>query len=382
MISPTRMKIALVVPGGVDRSGEYRVIPAILALLRHWSMEHEVCVYSLAPEPSAGSWTLAGATIKSVGPVHGTAGLVDCYRAIRAIRRDHEAAPFDVIQSLWAGWPGFIAVVAARLLGIPGCVHVAGGELVSIPEVGFGGRQRWPGRVRERFVLRSAALVTAASEPMLEQIRALGFEGRRIPLGVDRVAWPLVAPVARDIHRPAQLIHVASLNRVKDQATLLRAMKILADGGRAFTLDVVGEDTRRGEIHALAEREGLAARIRFHGFQTQAVTRSLMLNAHIHLITSRHEAGPLVFLEAAMSGIPSVSTAVGHPREYAPDAALCVPIGDAAAFAAAVASLLDDEERRLSIATAAQQRAATEDAGATAVSFVAEYSKLLRGSLA
>ena len=27
------MRIALVVPGGVDRSGEYRVIPALLALI-------------------------------------------------------------------------------------------------------------------------------------------------------------------------------------------------------------------------------------------------------------------------------------------------------------------------------------------------------------
>ena len=49
------MRIALVVPGGVDRTGEYRVIPAIIALLRRLSRLHDVQVFALHQEEQAAS---------------------------------------------------------------------------------------------------------------------------------------------------------------------------------------------------------------------------------------------------------------------------------------------------------------------------------------
>ena len=69
-----------------------------------------------------------------------------------------------------------------------------------------------------------------------------GVQAQRVPLGVDLQRWPLRHRCAA-AGRAARLVHVASLNRVKDQGTLLRALRILADGGRDFHLDVVGEDT-------------------------------------------------------------------------------------------------------------------------------------------
>ena len=53
-----------------------------------------------------------------------------------------------------------------------------------------------------------------------------------------------------------------------------------------------------------------------------------MREAHVSVISSRHEAGPVVALEAAAVGVPTVGTAVGHIAEWAPDAALAVPVGD------------------------------------------------------
>ena len=45
------MKVALIVPGGVDRSGEYRVIPVLLALMHRLTPYHELHVFALAQEP-------------------------------------------------------------------------------------------------------------------------------------------------------------------------------------------------------------------------------------------------------------------------------------------------------------------------------------------
>ena len=61
------MKIALVVPGGVDHSGEVRVIPALLALIRRVSAGHELHVFATHQEDAPGTWQLEGAQIHNIG---------------------------------------------------------------------------------------------------------------------------------------------------------------------------------------------------------------------------------------------------------------------------------------------------------------------------
>lgn len=360
------MKLALVVPGGVDRSGERRVIPALLALVERLARVHEVHVFALHQEPTVGTWPLAGARIHNIGERWTRV------RAIHAIRHEHRRAPFDAIQAIFSGTCGLVAVAAARSLGAHSLVHVAGGELVALADIGYGGRRRLSSRVREALVLRAAGIVTAASTPILESLRDLGIAARRVPLGVDLDAWPMSPPRPRSAGA-AKLVHVASLNRVKDQATLLRALAILARGGQDFTMDIVGVDTLHGRMQALAAELGLGARVRFHGFRTQRELHPMLAAADLLVLSSRHEAGPLVALEAAAVGVPTVGTAVGHLLEWAPEAACIVPVGDPAALARAIGQVLGDEAWRLRMARAAQAIAMRDDADATAGAFEALY---------
>jgi glycosyltransferase involved in cell wall biosynthesis len=364
------MRIAVVVPGGVDQSGEYRVIPALLALITRLSRHHEVHVFALNQEAQPRDWDLAGARIHNVGERYTR------LRALRMIRALHRRSPFDLVQAIWSGACGQIAVAAGKMLGIPSLVHVAGGELVALPEIGFGGQLNWRGRVREALVLRGAAAVTAASAPMIELLAALNLPAQRVPLGVDLSTWPARAPRRRDAAGPARLIHVASLNRVKDQPTLLRALSVLRSSGLEFEIDIVGEDTLQGAVQTLCAQLGLCTRVRFHGFLTQRQLRPLMESADLMIVSSRHEAGPLALLEAAVAGVPTVGTAVGHVREWAPRAALAVPVGAPAELGGAIRSLLEDEDLRLSVAHEAQRRATREDADYTAGRFQALYSTL------
>jgi len=365
------MKLALVVPGGVDRSGEYRVIPALLALLERLSAHHEVHVFALHQEPAPGAWDLLGARVHNIG--RGATRL----RAIRAILAEHRCAPFCLLQAFFSGACGLVAVSAAHLLGIPSAVHVAGGEPVRLPDIRYGGRLTWRGRLQERVVVSAANVLTAASGPQLELIARLGAAARRVPLGVDCVqAWPARAPVRRGADETARLLHVASLNRVKDQPTLLRALAQLAQGPQVFHVDIVGEDTLGGEIQRLAAGLGLTDRLTFHGFMTQRQLLPLMRAAHVLVVSSRHEAGPVAVVEAAAVGVPTVGTAVGHAAEWAPDAAIAVPVGDAQSLAAALRLVLTDEELRLRLARAAWIRAVWEDADYTAGCFEALYEEL------
>lgn len=360
------MKLAIVVPGGVDRGGEQRVIPVLLSLIARLSRRHEVHVFALRQEAMPARWPLAGATVHNIGDGW------QVPRAVAAIVGEHRRGRFDAIQAIFSGHCSLVAVTAARLLRRPALVHVAGGELVALPAIGYGGRLRWRGRLREAVTLRAAAAVTAASEPIITSLRALGIEAQRLPLGVDLDAWPPSLPRTRG-GGPARLLHVASQNRVKDQPTLLRALALLAGSGVDFRMDMIGVDTLDGAIPRLAHGLGLDARVRFPGFRTQRELRPLMEQADLLVMSSLHEAGPLVLLEAAVAGVPTVGTAVGHLTEWSPTAALAVPVGDPEALAAAIGRVLNDETLRLQLAHEAQRRALQEDAGYTAERFEALY---------
>jgi glycosyltransferase involved in cell wall biosynthesis len=148
-----------------------------------------------------------------------------------------------------------------------------------------------------------------------------------------------------------------------------------------YRLDIVGEDTLQGEIQALSARLGLSERVRFHGFLPQHRLVQLMRDSHLMIVSSRHEAGPVALLEAAAAAVPTVGTAVGHVVEWAPNAAVAVPVGDSVALARAIAGLLVDEQLRLRMAREARLRAAREDADYTARCFQAIYADIsTRGS--
>jgi glycosyltransferase involved in cell wall biosynthesis len=365
---PVLVKIALIVPGGVDRSGEFRIIPALLALIARLSKRDEVHVFALRQEARPARWDLVGAHIHNIGVGRTSV------RAVQAIFAEHRLSPFHMVHSIWSGAPGLIAVAAARILRLPSLIHVAGGELIALGDIGYGGRLSWKGRIREAMVLRAATVVTAASAAMVEALARIGIPAQRLPLGVDLDVWPAREPVRRDVQNRARLIHVASLNRVKDQPTLLHALATLTATGLEFQMDIVGEDTLQGEIQALAIRLGLSERVRFHGFLPQRALLPLVQNADLMILSSRHEAGPLAVLEAAVAGVPTVGTAVGHIAEWAPHAAVAVPVGDSAALANAVAEVLGDEDMRLHIAREVQRRAVQEDADYTARGFQAIYA--------
>jgi glycosyltransferase involved in cell wall biosynthesis len=310
------MKVALIVPGGVDRSGTERVIPCLLWLIERLARAHEVHVFALQQEPRRSRYRLLGAEVHNIGVRPRRT------RALAAILAEHRRAPFDVLHAVWGPGPGVVAAAAGRLTGRPVVTHLTGGDLVALPEIGYGARSRWQGRLWLRLAVAGASRLTVPSLAMQ------------------------------------------------------RAAAALRDLGIVFRLDIVGEDTLGGEVQRLARTLGLDDVVVFHGFLPHRELRALVEAAHVLLVSSRHEADPMVMLEAAVVGVPTVGTAVGHIGDWAPDAAIVVPVGDAAALAHATAALLADEPRRLRTAGAAQARALAEDADWTARRVVEIYQEL------
>jgi len=365
------MKIALLVPGGVDRGGTVKVIPCLLWLIERLAADgHDVHVFASRQEDRPGSWPLLGATVHNVARRPISAWM------LRALAAEHRRSRFDVIHAFWSSL-GAIGAVAGKLLRIPLVLTLPGGDVVGLDDVGYGALLSRRGRVELMLGARCAAQVNTPSFPMRELAANLGSEAAVVPLGVDLVRWPPTPPRQRDASLPVRLLHVASLNRVKDQPTLLQAMARLRDNGVAFELVAIGCDTLDGAIQRMAERMGLA--IRFLGELPHAELRPWFERADLLVMSSRHEAGPLVTFEAAIAGIPTVGTHVGHIADLSPDAAAAVPVRDAQALSDAVAKLAADEPRRLALAAAAQTIAVRHDAEFTARAFLETYRTVRTG---
>src|SRR5690606_9185228 len=63
----TRLRVALVVPGGVDASGERRVIPVLLALIERLVRRHDVRVFALGQYAEPREYRLLGARVTNLG---------------------------------------------------------------------------------------------------------------------------------------------------------------------------------------------------------------------------------------------------------------------------------------------------------------------------
>jgi glycosyltransferase involved in cell wall biosynthesis len=367
------VRVAIIVPGGVDRTGIDRVVPAFLWLIERLARRHEVHVFAIRQEPEPGTWKLLDAQVHNIGSARGT-----IRRLLARFGAEHRSGkPFNVVHAFF-GWCGTPAALIGWRFRIPVVFHPAGGEFVDLHDIDYGMRTTLRGRISLRVALAGADRITVASGPMQALAATCGVNAERVPLGVALDRWPPRAPRPRDTSRPLRLLHVGDIRPVKDQTMLMTAMGHLRDAGLAFSLDVVGLDTTDGAIQRSTAARRVESVTRWHGVLRREALRQLMEDADILLVSSRHEAGPLVVLEAAVAGVPTIGTAVGHIADWAPDAAVAVSVGDAAALARETVGLAADEPRRLAIAREAQRRATAMDADSTAAAFERIYEDLLK----
>ena len=373
------MRIGLVVTGGVDRSGRERVIPALLWLIESLARQHELHVFALYYEDAPCTYPLLGATVHDLGTRRVARGWRRLAQRQR-LRATLATLPrFDVLHAYWGIPAGWVATSVGRALDLPVIVTADSGEFVADHEIGYGFQRRWIDRRLIRDALGRASRITVCTRHMQTLAARLGFNSMVIPIGVPSTlftnpgaaeATPYV-PNATDTG-PWQLLHMAHLNPVKDQATLLRAFGVIRQSHDAH-LDIAGGDTMDGRLQALARDLGLANHVTFHGAVPQDVVRALLSRAHLHVMSSRHEAAGVSVLEAGAAGVGTVGTRVGYVADWAPDAAVAVDPGDSAALAAAVLDLLDHPTKRREIGEHARARARAFTIDDTVEAFNALY---------
>jgi len=261
-------------------------------------------------------------------------------------------------------------------------VSLLGGELASLPDIGYGGQLSAVNRVLVGQALRRADVITVGSRFLAELAGRHVDAGRVrvIPLGVDTRRFqraPCGNPSPTLAGRPS-LLNVASLSAVKDQDTLLRAFRRARTRLGAAHLHLVGEGDRRAPLERLAAELGVDRAVSFHGAVPHDRLAQYYRAADACVLSSRFESQAMVVLEAASCGCRTIGSAVGILPEIARRSALVGP-RDPEALARVLASELGRPNGRLPHGDIGQD-ALDRDYGlpASVARFVGLYQSLSR----
>ena len=282
----------------------------------------------------------------------------DDLRAFIAIRREIGLFRPDIVHTHTAK-AGVLGRLAAATCRVPLRVHTFHGHLL------HGYFNRLISRVLvlvEKFLAWRTKALVAVGERVRDDLVEAGI-GRLdqytvIPPGVApagpldresarvRLGLPLGVPV---------VLFVGRLTVIKRPDRLIEAMSYVLARRSDAVLAVAGEGGLLEETRRRAEPLGSA--VRFLGWQPDIA--DLYVAADCVVLTSDSEGMPVTLIEAAMAGVPGVTTDVGSAREVVVDGVTgLVVASDASAVADGLLRLFDVELRdRLGAAARARAEA-------------------------
>lgn len=283
------------------------------------------------------------------------------YRALPAAERPHLWFTYHVYHKA----PDLLGPVLSRELAIPYVLA----EASHAPKQAGG---PWDAGHRTAAAAIQAASLVIGLNPADEAcVRALlGNDARLRALApfIDAAASVRRArdrDACRALHRNAgvrsQLTTLVTVAMMRPGAKLA-SYRVLGDAlerlatREDWQLLVVGDGPAREQVHAALAR--LGERVCFAGQCTAAQLPRWLAPSDLHVWPAVDEAWGMAFLEAAALAIPSIAGREGGVAAVLAhgQGGLLVPPRDAAAFAGAVAQLLDDAPARRAMGEAARRK--------------------------
>jgi glycosyltransferase involved in cell wall biosynthesis len=161
---------------------------------------------------------------------------------------------------------------------------------------------------------------------------------------------------------PDEVVPLPSAGRVAciGRLTSVKGVDVLVRAAQSFEvpIDVCGDGYSRPHLERLAERLGLAHRIVFHGWCSEATVAAVVDAARLVVVPSRYpEPFGMVGPEALARGRPVVASATGGVSDWLDDGenGIAVPPGDHVALGGAIAGLLNDPVRLQAMACAGRR---------------------------
>ena len=276
----------------------------------------------------------------AIRPMRDMAALGTLVRLFRHLRPD--------IVHTHTAKAGALGRVAARLAGVPRCVHTFHGHVLE----GYFSPTATQLFLRiERVLARRTDRIITVSPRLRQNLLAMGI-GRPeqvevVPLGLDLDRLLRMPRGQTDLRTPlgipagAPLLGIVGrLVPIKDHPTLLQALTLLPDGRQAPHLLVVGDGARREGLQRLTHHLGLASRVHFLGWRDDL--EAILGGLDVVICCSQNEGTPVALIEAMAAGVPVISTDVGGVGDLVAhgETGWLVPAGDPAALARGIEKLL------------------------------------------
>jgi glycosyltransferase involved in cell wall biosynthesis len=216
---------------------------------------------------------------------------------------------YNVLYSFWGYPTGLATVIVGKLFNIPSLINILGAETANLPEIKYGYLRKPLDRKLVLWTCQNASKLIAVSAYQANILKMYGIERdvQIIPWGVDENFF---YPVFNNLNYPLKILHVANLNEVKDQDTLIRAFQIIRNHIPSV-LKIVGPDFLKGKIQELVLSLKLQNDLEFIGFVPHKDILKYFHWADAFMLTSLSEGQNNSITEAMMCGLLPIGTPVG-----------------------------------------------------------------------
>jgi glycosyltransferase involved in cell wall biosynthesis len=364
-------RVAIIIPGGIGTGHNNIGVPVLERIVKLLSADFEITVFSLFKINE--NYKQNNFELISIS---GSNMLVKIVKFIALFNRHQLRNRFHIVHGFWALPSGFLAVLMGKLFGIKSVVSVLGGDAIALPEINYGQLQKKIPRALILWALAKADEVISLTRYLYDKLKAYGLkrEIRVVPWGIDTSLFNFSDRPPGD---PIIFLHIANLNAVKDQGTMLKAFKIISDK-IASVLNIIGEGVLEAHVKAMVSDLGLKDKVNFLGVLPYEKLPDHYHEADILLHTSLSEGQSEVVTEAMNSGVIVCGTNVGILYDE-PDCCVSVPVKDFQGLANEVLTLLDNPERMLKVKQNAHAWASYHSIQWTAKRISELYRKLSGG---
>lgn len=309
--------------GGIGTGSQSQGFPLLMQIVDKISQQFDVTVYSLAPfnsdfKPHYYRAYCVPASIK-----------LNFFRwsyLIFLFVKNTFSIRYHALYSFWGYPTGLVTVLLGKLLNKPSLVNILGAETANLPEINYGYLRSSVIRRLIFFTCKNADKLIAVSGYQVSILRKYGIdrEVEIIPWGVD---GNFFFPMYKPLDSPLKIIHVANLNEVKDQHTLILAFQLIRRKIPA-ELKIVGPDFLKGQIQKLVSSMNLQSDVQFIGFVPHKEILKYFQWADAFMLTSLSEGQNNSITEAMMCGILPVGTRVGIMADVGDEVGITVECGD------------------------------------------------------
>jgi len=200
----------------------------------------------------------------------------------------------------------------------PLVVSVWGSDVLISP------RKSFLHKLRTKYVLSRADLVTCDGINLVQELSKLGIENERIvyaPMGVEhKLLKERSAYGGFEDKEEIILLSLRSLEPVYDLKTLIKAIALIIEKThKKVKLWIIGEGSQKEELSRLSLNLGIEKKIEFKGYISREELEELFQKADIYISTSLSDSTSVSLLEAMASGLLPVVSDIPGNREWIKD---------------------------------------------------------------